>query len=144
MKNGNTVEQELRRHAAILADCITHELDHVYNSYTPKVYQRTYDLYNSIYIGGDIKLDISTKRSTMSINVCFDEGAIHTRFDGEEANTAVLLNEGWQTHGRFANVPYLGYREATRFIEKGIEEYKSSVRKPLKLILKINDETRIF
>lgn len=144
MKNGNTVKEELKRHASILADCIMEELDSVYDSYTPKVYKRSYDLYNSLYIDDVVKIDISTSGVWLSIGIHFDEGAIHKSFYGDDANTAVLLNEGWQTHGSFSNVPYLGYREGTHFIEKGIEKYKQKVHNPFAVKFTINNEERIF
>ena len=50
LKNGKSVEAELKKHATILADCILDQLDKVYDSYEPKVYKRTYNLYNSVYI----------------------------------------------------------------------------------------------
>ena len=33
LKNGKSVEAELKKHAAILADCILYQLDKVYDSY---------------------------------------------------------------------------------------------------------------
>lgn len=144
MKNGNTVKDELKRHASILADCIMEELDSVYDSYTPKVYKRSYDLYNSLYIDDVVKIDISTSGVGLSIGIHFDEGAIHKGFYGDDANTAVLLHEGWQTHGSFSDVPYLGYREGTHFIEKGIEKYKQQVARPFAVRFTINNEERIF
>ena len=144
MKNGSTVEKELKRHASILADCIMEALDDVYNSYTPIVYQRSYGLYNSLYIDNRLKINISSEGASLSIGLHFDEGAIHESFSGEDASTAILLNEGWQTHGSFSDIPYLGYREGTHFIEKGIEKYKLSVGNPFVVKLTIIDEERIF
>lgn len=144
LKNGSTVEIELKRHASILADCIMEALDNVYDARTPKVYQRSYDLYNSLYIDDVIRVDVSAKGTSLSIGLHFDDGAIHQSFSGEDVNTAILLNEGWQTHGSFSHVPYLGYREGTRFIEKGIEKYKRRVNNPFTVKFTINDEERIF
>lgn len=143
MKDGGTVEKELKHHASILADCIMASLNEVYESYTPKIYQRTYGLYNSLYIGG-MKIDISSKGASLSIGLHFDDGAIHQSFTGEDVNTAILLNEGWQTHGSFSSVPYLGFREGTHFIENGIRKYKRSVSNPFKVKFMINNEIRIF
>lgn len=144
MKNGNSVEKELNRHASILADCIMEEMDNVYNSYTPTIYKRTYGLYNSLCIDNRIKIDVSSKGIGISIGLHFDDGAIHEGFFGDDANTAILLNEGWQTHGSFSDVPYLGYREGTHFIERGIEKYKQRVNNPFAVRFTINDEERIF
>lgn len=144
LKNGRTVASEIMHHAAILADCIEMELDAVYDSYSPKVYRRTYDLYNSLYLDGKVRIDVTGKGAKLSVGVHFDDGAIHTGFGGEKVNTAILLNEGWQTHGSFAHVPYFGYRDGTHFIEKGIERYKEKVKNPFVIKLAINGEERIF
>ena len=127
---GDTVEKELKRHARFLANCIMYRLDQVYDSYEPKVYNRTYDLYNSVYVDDKVFAEVSSTGASLSINVCFDDGAWHRGLNGKKVNTAVLLNEGWQTHGAFANVPYFGFREPTHFIELAVEDYKRGVPKP--------------
>lgn len=141
MKNGNTVEKEMKRHASYLADCIMYELDKVYDSYTPKVYERSYGLYDSLQIG-DVSASIRSGGASLSIELTFDDGAFHKSFDGKLVNTAILLNEGFETSGRFKNVPYLGYRNATHFIEKGIQRYKKGVTNPFDVRLSINGEIR--
>lgn len=140
LKNGKSLESELKRHAAILADCIMEQLDKVYDSYEPKIYKRTYNLYNSVYIDDKVVAQVTSKSAALSITVSFDDGAFHTGFDGQKVNTAVLLNEGWQTHGRFANVPYFGYREPTHFIEKAVEAYKQRVSDPFEIKINKNYE----
>lgn len=141
MKNGNTVEKELERHASYLADCIMYELDKVYDSYTPKVYERSYGLYNSLRIG-DVSASIRSSGASLSIELTFDDGAFHRGFDGKWVNTAILINEGFETGGKFKNVPYLGYRDATHFIEKGIQRYKKGITNPFDVRLSINGENR--
>ena len=144
LKNGNTVEKELKHHAAILADCIQDELDKVYDSYVPIQYTRSYGLYNSLYIDDRIKIEIYSDGTNLAISICFDDGAIHESFSGEKVNTAILLNEGWQTHGSFSGVPYLGYRDGEHFVEVGIEKYKRTVNNPFTVKFTINNEERIF
>lgn len=92
---GDTVEKELKRHARFLANCIMYRLDQVYDSYTPKIYNRTYDLYNSVYVDDKVFAEVSSTGASLSIKVCFDDGAWHRGLNGEKVNTAVLLNEGW-------------------------------------------------
>lgn len=128
--SGKSVSEELKHHAAILADCIMYRLDEVYESYSPKIYKRTYNLYNSIYIDQTPVLKIGSSGAAICISVLFDDGAIHQSLNGKYVDVAMLLNEGWQTHGSFANVPYFGYRPGTHFIEKGIEDYKRKVDHP--------------
>ena len=61
MSNGNTVQNELKKHARILANCILEELNKVYSGYSPKVYERTYDLHNSVEIDDTLKVEVGTK-----------------------------------------------------------------------------------
>jgi hypothetical protein len=139
--NGKKIEEELRRHARILANCIQMELDKVYESYEPKIYQRTYDLYNSLEVDQTVKVDISASGARLSIGVHFDDGAIHQSLSSKPSNMAWLINDGWQVKNTwFKNVPMFGYREATNFIEKGIEDYKKSVSNPFSVKLTKGDE----
>ena len=144
MKKGSTVEAELKRHAEILADCIMECLNEVYDSYTPRTYIRSYGLYNSLYIDDVVRVDISSSGVNLGITLHFDDGAIHKSFDGEDMNTAVLINEGWKTQGSFADVPMLGWKTGEHFVENGIEKYKRKVSNPFKVRFTINDEERIF
>lgn len=144
LKNGHIIENELKRHASILADCIMECLDEVYDSYTPKIYHRSYGLYDSLYIDDVVRVDVSSGGTNLSIALQFDENAVHKSFEGKDMNTAVLINEGWQTHGSFSSVPMLGWRTGEHFIEKGIEKYKRKVSKPFKVRFTINNEERIF
>lgn len=141
MESGNSVAAELKRHAKILTTCIQLELDKVYDSHEPKVYQRTFGTYNSLMIGG-LEIKVTATGAALGISLIFDENAIHKGFNGEPVNTAVLLNEGWQT--KFSDVPYFGKREGTHFIEKGIKKYKRMVKNPFAIKLYINNETREF
>lgn len=130
LENGKTIEEELKKHASILSDCLMAELDKIYESYDPKIYERTYNLYNSLDIDRTVKIDISSAGASFSIGLHFDDGAMHQSLDGKMVNTAWLINDGWQTHGRFAHIPNFGFREATYWIEKGIERYIHSVKNP--------------
>lgn len=144
LKNGKSIEDELKRHAKILMNCIEDEIyDSVYASYSPIAYKRTMGLAESLYVG-DTEIKIGANGLTMSVEICFGESAFHENFFGEQMNTAVLLNEGFQTHGSFANIPYLGYHEGTHFVENGIERYKNTVQKPFAVRFKINNEVRSF
>ena len=144
MKNGNTVEEQLRKHARILGDCIEKALDSVYESYNPKVYRRSYGLYDSLYIDDVIKVDVSAKGTNLSIKLSFDDNCYYENFYGEESNVANLINEGWSWRNSSVDIPYLSRREGTHFIEAGIEEYKRSVSNPFTVRFTINDEARIF
>ena len=144
MRNGNTVADELRKHSKVLADCITEEMDNsIYSAYTPKLYMRKLNLYHALRINDMIQ--ISVKNMGLCVELYFDEdNVLHENFFGKKVNVATILNEGYQTHGSFADVPMLGWREATNFIDNGILKYKQKVSNPFKVKLNINNEERIF
>ena len=143
LKNSKELGKELKHHAEVLADCIMYELDKVYDSYEPTAYVRTFDLYDSLFIG-NLRLDISTGGANLAISLSFDEGAIHKSLDGKDVNVAVLLNKGWKTNSAFQDVPYFGYREPTYFIQEGICRYKKMVSNPFPVRLTINNEETVF
>lgn len=144
MKTGRTVENELKHHASILYDCILEEMDDsIYSAYSPKVYMRNFNLYNALRINDMVK--VSTKDSSLYVELYFDEDDVmHENFLGERVDVANILNEGYRTHGSFADVPMLGWREATNFIDNGILKYKQRMTKPFKVKFTINGEERIF
>ena len=144
MKTGRTVEQEMRYHASILADCIMEEMQDSIYSYANKVYKRTYDLWNSLYIDDKMRVDVSSKGTSLTISLQFSDDVMHENFFGERVDVAGILNEGYKTHGSFADVPMLGWRDATKFIDNGILKYKQKVSNPFKVKLNINNEERIF
>lgn len=135
MNNGNTVKNELRKHARILADCLMEELDKAYSSYSPSVYQRTYDLYNSVSIDDVVKVEVGSKGSAISMRVYFDDGAIHSGLFGDSANVAELINNGWTVKKDvwFKDIYHFGHYEGAHFIEKAISKYKSKVSNPFEI-----------
>ncbi len=143
LKNGSTIENELRQHAKLLLDCISEELEEVYESYTPSIYRRSYGLKESLQIG-DTEIRVSAKGLTMAISVEFGDSAWHESFDGRDVNTAVLINEGWRWRSSNVDIPYFTRREGEHFIEAGIKKYQQRVQKPFAVKMHINDKTRIF
>lgn len=135
MLNGNTVQNELKQHARILANCIMEELNKVYSGYLPKVYERTYDLYNSVEIDDVLKVEVGTKGTTLSMRVYFNDGAIHSSLYGNNVNMAELLNNGWTVKKDvwFKEIYHFGYYEGSHFIEKAIQKYRSRVRNPFEI-----------
>lgn len=138
MSNGNTVQNELKKHARILANCIMEELNKVYSGYSPKVYERTYDLYNSVEIDDALKVEVGTKGTTLSMRVYFDDGAIHSSLYGNNVNMAELLNNGWTVKKDvwFKDIYHFGYYEGSHYIEKAIQKYRSRVSNPFEIQVK--------
>ena len=140
MANGNTVQNELKKHARILADCILEELDKVYSSYSPSVYQRTYDLYNSVEIDDVVKVEVGARGTTLSMRVYFDDGAIHSGLFGDSVNVAELINNGWTVKKDvwFKDIYHFGYFDGAHFIEKAIQKYKSKISNPFDIQVNFN------
>lgn len=146
MKSGRTLEQELQRHAEILKDCIERRLEmDVYNARSPKVYDRTYDLLNSIEVNVTPQLVNVDGKKCLSVKVFFNEQSIHKGLWGESADVATLLNEGYQvSKGWHKNIDYFGRRSGVKFIDHAIEDYQDKVSNPFPVRLTIADEVRDF
>lgn len=140
MANGNTVQNELKKHARILADCIMKELDKAYLSYSPSFYERTYNLYNSVEIDDVVKVEIRARGTTLSMRVYFDNRAIHSGLFGDSANVAELINNGWTVKKNvwFKDIYHFGHFEGTHFVEKAIQRYKSKVSSPFEVRVNFN------
>lgn len=140
--NGHSVAAELRRHAHILADCIMYELDKMYDSYKPKVYKRTYALYDALYVDSAPILEIHHHGAEISIKLHFDDGAIHPNVLGGQTDVVGLINDGYKTDGR--NIPMFSERPGAHFIEKGIQGYKNKVKSPFPVIVTKNGKEQVF
>lgn len=124
---GRTFAEELKIAANYLADCIQKHIDDFYESYTPRVYDRTLELYSSLSV--DDIADIRISYNVLSISLRFDEGANHKSLFGEEVvNTAYLMNYGYQVIKDvwFKDVEYFGWRNGFFFVEKGIEDFNKT------------------
>ncbi|MDO5411377.1 MAG: hypothetical protein Q4F21_13180 [Lachnospiraceae bacterium] len=144
LANGRKLETELGNHARLLADCLKLELNNVYMDYAPVMYRRTKQLLDSIKVDVRTRFNRNGTKYELSVQVYFDQGSIHTGLDGLPADVEVLLNEGWQTHGAFQNVPYFGYREGTHYIEWGVYRYRKFEQTHFPIRLRIAGEERIF
>jgi hypothetical protein len=125
--DGQTYAQKLKIAADHLANCIQWRINEFYDSYEPVVYERTYNMYNSLRVE-DIA-DIRVSGNTLSISLIFDEGANHeSLFEEASVNTAFLMNYGYQVHKEvwFKDIEYFGWRKGFHFIEKGIEDFNST------------------
>ena len=139
MNNGNTVEAELKRHSKILANCLMEELDKLYSSYSPSIYSRAYDLYNSVCVDNNIRVNVRTTGAELSIRVFFDEGAIHDNLAGNTVNAIPLLDNGWRVKKDvwFKDIYHFGYYDGFHFIEKEIKKYRNRVDNPFKVKVNI-------
>lgn len=153
MANGETLEQNLKEEANRLRDCIQIRLEEYLNSYEPIEYKRTGGLGSSLHV--DDFLNVRVVRNGLEIDLFFDDGAIHKSGDGirttrgtewqgngEEVNTAFLLNYGYEVEKDvwFKKIENFGYREGAGFVELGINDFNKTNTLGIKITKKFNDE----
>lgn len=88
MSDDSTLAETMKREANRLYDCIQFYINEYYDSYYPKIYDRTGDYRRSLK-AEDIA-DIRVVGDTLRIGVVFDYGlAMHPNLEG------VVWNDGW-------------------------------------------------
>ena len=122
--NGKTYEQVLKEETIRLKNCIQEEIDNYYLSYTPSVYDRTYNFQNSLTVDDIITID--TVASKMEMTIHFNDNAMHDSYwsDGS-VNVGLLLNDGWVWKNN-SHIDHLSQYEGFHFIEKGIATFNAS------------------
>ena len=146
LSNGKTMEQIIKEEAERLAKIIRKKIGEMYLSYSPTVYERTMDLINSLQVDS-----VVTKNGELSIRVYFDDSAnkpsvfndpkYHgpgtTQYD--DGYTAVLMNFGWRVgSGWHRDIEGFGYRQGSRFVEQGIEEWQKGNHIGLNVMVRVN------
>lgn len=131
LSGGRTIEQILMEAVDYLYICIQREIDNMYESYTPKVYERRpwHDGLRSALYAEDF-LDARIKGNRIEVSLKFYDKVWAKNFDGtHESNVAVLMNNGWAWHSR----PLRGIERFTdyggyHFIEKGCRRFNETNR----------------
>ena len=104
LKSGRTLEQELQHHAEILRDCIERRLEmDIYNARSPKVYDRTYDLLNSIEVNVTPQLVNVDGKKCLSVKVFFNDKSISYLFKSAQALNTQNLYRLTNPFKRFLN-----------------------------------------
>lgn len=134
MSNGKTLRQNLQSEANRLRNCIQKRLDIYLNNHKPAMYERSGGLQGSLKV--DSFLNVRVVGNGLEIDIFFDDGAIHKSGDGiyswegngEEVNTAFLLNYGYKVKKDvwFKNIENFGYREGAGFVEDGIADFNAT------------------
>lgn len=136
LANGKTIEQTLMDAVNYLYKCIQSEIDSMYASYSPKVYERRpyhESLRSSLYV--EDFLDARFNGDSIEISLKFNENQWAMNFNNDhKSNVAVLMNNGWAWHSR----PLRGIERFTdyggwHFIEKGVAQFNRSNRWGIKV-----------
>ena len=144
LANGKTIEQTLMEAVDYLYMCIQREIDDMYESYTPKVYERRpwHEGLRSALYAEDF-IDARIKGNSIEVSLKFSNNVWARNFNGNhESNVALLMNYGWKAP-RLEN--YIGHEvwrlthyEGWHFLEKGIAAFNRGNRWGVKIDTRID------
>ena len=120
LKNGNTVERQLQIEAQRFKNILQKNIDDWYSSYSPVMYQRSYNMQNSIF--ADDVVSISSAGGKLTISVKYTDQAFHESLFGDgSVNTLYLMDSGYQVkNGWHKDIPYFGHRAGGGFLQKSV------------------------
>ena len=75
LPNGRTLEKQMKYEAQRFLKILQEEIDRWYSLYSPMIYQRTYDMRNSIYAEDLVR--VSTSGNKLQIKINYDDTAFH-------------------------------------------------------------------
>lgn len=131
LANGKTIEQTLMEAVDYLYMCIQNEIDAMYESYTPTMYERRpwHEGLRSALYAEDF-LDARIKGNSIEVSLKFSNNVWAWNFNYDHmSNVAVLMNNGWSWHSRPLQrierfTDYGGYH----FIERGCHKFNETNR----------------
>lgn len=119
------LKSALRKEARRLEGYLKDELQKYFNSYSPKVYERTGDTVRSIYVTEPTRVGLGL----WSIEIKFDESlGNHPSVMGQEDGfTPRLLEVGWNIESKVGfSAPMFTRHPGTKFITKSVARYNKS------------------
>lgn len=124
------MKEFLEEQAKVLSKLLQEEIDNYYDSYSPKVYRRTFNFRNSIRVS-PIKIEKSGNTYRMEVRIYFDkEMATHPSvMNGEDGFVGTLLNQGWHWSPDKTNrIPRFSDYDGFHFIQRAITRFKGDER----------------
>lgn len=120
LPNGRTLEKQMKYEAKRFLNILQEEIDGWYRLYSPMIYQRTYDMRDSLY--AEDLVEVSTSGNKLEIKINYDDTAFHkSLWDESEINSILLMNEGYRvSKGWHRDIENFGYREGGHFLENAI------------------------
>lgn len=136
LPTGNTIEKQLKVEADRFLKILQEEIDAWYFSYTPTIYNRTYNMRDSISVDDVVK--VYTSKNQFIIDIVYSDDAFHKSLWSDNViNSIELMNEGYKVKsGWHKDIANFGYREGGHFIEKAIARFNKN--NPLGIDIKIN------
>lgn len=130
LANGKTIEQTLIEAVDYLYDCIQDEIDKMYDSYTPTVYERRpfgEGLHSALY--AEDFLEARIKGNSIEVSLKFSSNVWAWNFNhSHKSPVNILMLNGWKWHN------YDGIEDRFRrfdgydFIGRGVDRFNQSNR----------------
>lgn len=135
MPTGNTIEKQLKVEADRFLKILQEEIDAWYLSYTPIIYNRTYNMRDSISVDDVVR--VYPSKNQLVIDIVYSDDAFHKSLWSDDViNSIELMNEGYKVKsGWHKDIENLGYREGGHFLEKAIARFNKN--NPLGIDIKI-------
>ena len=128
MGNGLTIRQNLEKAVDNLYDCVDNFIQEYYLSYTPRMYQRTYDFQDSLYAEDFIHARVNGNRIELSVSFR-PSMAYHKNLFGDHMSyVPLLINSGWHSkklEDRIGGkeIPRFTRYEGYHFLEKAVQMF---------------------
>lgn len=126
MQNGLTIRQNLEKAVEYLYDCVDNFIQEYYLSYTPKIYQRTYDFQDSLYAEDFIHARVNRDRIELSVSFRPSMSYHKNLFGNHESYVPLLINSGWHSkklEDRIGVIPRFTQYGGYHFIEKAVDMF---------------------
>ena len=131
LASGRTIEQTLMEAVDYLYECIQSEIDAMYESYTPKVYERRpyHEGLRSALYAEDF-LDARIKGNSIEVSLKFSDNVWAWNFNHTHKSPVnILMNNGWAWNSRpIHSTPRFTDYEGWHFIEKGCQRFNKTNR----------------
>lgn len=135
LPTGNTIEKQLKVEADRFLKILQEEIDAWYFSYTPMIYNRTYNMRDSIRVDDVVR--VYPSKNQLVIDIVYSDDAFHKSLWSDDViNSIELMNEGYKVKsGWHKDIENFGYRKGGHFLEKAIARFNKN--NPLGIDIKI-------
>ncbi len=123
LKSGMSIDEQLQKEAKRFKEILQRHINDWYASYSPSIYDRTYNMKNSIFVE-DI-IDLNMTDNSLQITVKYSDAVYHdSLFEDTEVNTLYLMDSGYKViNGYHKNIEYFGYRSTAQFLKAAANEF---------------------
>jgi hypothetical protein len=134
--SNKTIEQTLMEAVDYLYICIQNEIDAMYESYSPRMYERRpwHEGLRSALYAEDF-LDARIIGNSIEVSLKFSDNVWAWNFNHTHKSPVnVLMNNGWAWHSRpLRSIPRFTDYEGWHFIEKGCRKFNETNRWGVKI-----------